>query len=110
MKRLELVYDEDIIELRYFEDDTNKYRSWRLSKSIVNELIPWWKSVKFKLKKFPIIKSEKFYEFRMDVCKYVYIKEFDADSHYCCGSWDIPVVLIEALSEMEKEGLTEKIV
>lgn len=108
MKRLELVYSEDIIEMRYFEDESNRYRSWKLSKSIVNELIPWWRTVKFKLKEFPIIKSEKFYEFRMDVAKYVYIKEFKTGNSFCKGSWDIPVALVEALSDMEREGLTEK--
>jgi len=110
MKRLELIYTEYIIEMRYFEDETERYRSWRLSKSIVNRLIPWWKDVKFKLKEFPVIKSGKYYEFRMDNCKYLYIKEFGCDNNCCKGSWDIPVILIETLSDMEREGLSEKIV
>ena len=110
MKILELIYNDDNIEIRYFEDNIERYRSWELSKSIVNRLIPWWRDIKFKLDKFPVIKSGKYYEFRMDDCKYLYIKEFEIDYKYCKGSWDIPIVLIEALSDMEKEGLTEKII
>jgi len=110
MKRLELLYEEDIIELRYFEDESNRYRSWKIPKTIIEKLIPWWNDAKFKIKKFPVIKKGKCYEFRMDVSKYLYIKEFKYGTNYCEGSWDIPVVLIESLCDMKIEGLTEKII
>lgn len=108
MKRLELIYNEDSIEMRYFEDESERYRSWKLSKSIINKLIPWWKSIKFKLKNFPVVQTGETHEFRIDTGKYMYIKEFMDKNNYCIGSWDIPIFLIESLSDMEKEGLTEK--
>jgi hypothetical protein len=106
MNTLELVYDDNNIELRYFEN-SDRYRSWTLSKFIINELIPWWRDTKFNICKFPVIKIEKYYEFNMVCSRYIYIKEFDGNTN-CLGSWDIPIVVIEALSEMEKEGITKK--
>ena len=110
MKRVELIYEDEFIEIRYFEDDSNRYRSWKLSKYIVDKLIPWWEDTKFKIKDFPIIKKGECYEFKMVISKYLYIKEFKYNTNYCEGSWDIPIVLVEALSNMEKEKITEKII
>lgn len=107
MKRLELVYNKDNIEMKYFEDESKRYRSWILPEFIVSKLIPWWNDIKFKIKEFPVAKRGNFYEFKIEVGKYIDIREFKSES-YCIGSWSIPVVLIEALSEMEKEGLTRK--
>lgn len=110
MKKLELLYEEDIIELRYFEDESNRYRSWKLPKTIISKLIPWWKDIKFRIKKFPVIDRGARHEFRMDVPKYIYIKEFTNDNNFCNGSWDIPIILIEALCDMERDGITEKMI
>jgi len=108
MKRVELIYNCDNIEIRYFNNGDERYISWELSKSVISRLIPWWRTVKYNLKEFPIIVSKPFYEFRMDTCKYLYIKEFEGKNRNCRGSYDIPIVVIEALLDMEREGLTEK--
>lgn len=106
MKHLDIVYKDDMIELKYFEDDNEQYKSWRLSKYLINSLIPWWNNVGKKTRslRVPLIETTEFYEFKIYDFRKVYIKEFGK----CKRDYDIPIVLIEALSEMEKEGLTSK--
>lgn len=106
MKRLELVHEGDDIELKYFEDETDRYRSWKLSKYLINSLIPWWNNIGKKTQslRVPLIETTEFYEFKIYDFRKIYIKEFGK----CKRDYDIPIVLIEALSEMEKEGITSK--
>jgi len=108
MKRLELIHDEERgVEIKYFEDESERYRSWKLPKFIIDKLIPWWDNTKFKIKEFPVVKKGIFYEFKIEVGKYMDIKEFKR-GNYCIGAWSIPVFIIEALSDMERDGITSK--
>lgn len=90
---------EGSIEVRYFDDHKDSsYRSWKLPKEVVVELISWWE----KLRKnqnihFPIKEKTKICEFNMYTEKHIEIREFDSHGRFKMTGWSLPKVAIEEL-------------
>lgn len=93
------------LEVRYFDDyKDSSYRSWRLPKEVVGELIFWWKELKKnKNINFPIKVKTKNCEFSMRTEKYVDIREFDTLGRYKLARWSLPKVAVEELIDWDEK-------
>jgi len=87
------------LEIRYFDTPRDfSYRSWKLPKRVVEELISWWKKLKKnKSIHFPIKERTKICEFNMYTEKYIDIREFDSLGRFKMTGWSLPKVAVEEL-------------
>ncbi|MFQ5867794.1 MAG: hypothetical protein ACE5IT_07355 [bacterium] len=96
------------LEIRYFDiPRDSSYRSWKLPKEVVKELISWWKRLrKNKNIRFPIKEKTKICEFTMYTENYIEIREFDNLGRYKMIGFSLPKVLLkELVSWKNKESL-----
>lgn len=94
---------DESLEVRYFDDSRDSsYRSWRLPKKVVGELITWWKELKKnKNINFPIKTRTKICKFNMYTEKYIGIREFDTLGRYKLAGWSLPKVVLEELIDWD---------
>jgi len=87
------------LEIRYFDTPRDfSYRSWKLPKRVVEELISWWKKLKKnKSIHFPAKEKTKICEFNMYTEKYIDIREFDSLGRFKMTGWSLPKVAVEEL-------------
>ena len=88
-----------ILEVRYFDDyKDERYRSWKMPKTVAEELIFWWKRLKQnKGKEFPIKEKTKICEFSMNTEKYIEVREFNSLGSYKMIGWSLPKEVVEEL-------------
>ena len=91
------LWDENI-ELRYYDCPSNDtYRSWLLSRQILNALISFWKSYRSGSRTIPVLERVPEGEFRMLSEKTVQLKEADPYGALKMTGADLSVDLIESL-------------
>ena len=90
-----------IIEIRYFDTpEDQRYRSWKLPVSIVNDLIAWRKKTgKQKDAAFPLNAITKVCEITMNTHKYIEIKSLDCKGRTNMTGWSLPACVVDDLSK-----------
>ena len=93
------------LEIRYFDTlQDSFYRSWRLPKDVVKELILWWRKLrKNKNIHFPIKEDTKICEFNMYTEKSIDIREFDSLGRYKTIGWSLPKETVEELINWDRK-------
>lgn len=98
--KVEFVNSSDgVLEMRYFDDcKDERYRSWKMPRTVAEELISWQKRLKqSKDEKFPIKEKAKICEFSMNTEKYIEVREFDSSGRYKMAGWSLPKEIVEEL-------------
>ncbi len=94
-----------VLEIRYFDTAEDElYRSWKLPRSVADELIKWWLKV-IKPKKdisFPINSRGSKCEFTMHTEKSIDIKEIDSLGRGKMSGWSLPSRAVEELVIWQK--------
>ena len=92
------------LEIRYFDDYRDlSYRSWRVPKTVAEELTSWWERLRNKNVNFPIKEKAKMCEINMYTEKYIDIKELDSLGRFKMVGWSFPKAVVEELVNWDKK-------
>lgn len=87
------------LEIYYYEDESEKYRSWKMPLKIVREFVKWRPTIDATKDTLPIKAKKKDCEFEIVHDKWVYIKEVDENGYRETVGWDLPKVVQNAIIE-----------
>ncbi|MBU4376687.1 MAG: hypothetical protein KKD29_04320 [Candidatus Omnitrophica bacterium] len=104
--KIDFFADNGIIEIRYFDTPKDEfYRSWKLPKSVADELIKWWlKVIKPQKTSFPINVRSGPCEFTMHTEKFIDIREIDSLGRFKMTGWSLPSRVVEELLIWQKKN------
>jgi len=103
--KVEFSAQDGLIEIRYFDTpDDERCRSWKMPKTVAEEVIAWRKKFnKSERKKFPVKEKTRICEFNMATDKYINIREFDSMGGYKMTGWSWPIVVMEKLIDWSRD-------
>jgi hypothetical protein len=97
--KVEFIKRGGLIEIRYFDTPKDeRYLSWKIPKTVTDELVAWQRKIKQnKNLKFPIKETTKNCGLNMATEKHINIREFDSKGSYKMTGWSLPSIVVEKL-------------